>query len=118
VPPVLSFGTCTDTGRAALLVSAIADALGVDTPQLPVAVTAPEYMEQKATIDAVFAIAFGLYTHVSPIPPVTGAEGLVQLLTRDVEGLLGGKLAVADDPTQAVDGIEQHIVSKRKALGI
>jgi len=118
VPPVLSFGTCTDTGRAALLVTAIADALGVDTPQLPVAVTAPEYMEQKATIDAVFAIAFGLYTHVSPIPPVTGAEGLVQLLTRDVEGLLGGKLAVADDPTQAVDGIEQHIVSKRKALGI
>ncbi|UCH34064.1 MAG: anaerobic carbon-monoxide dehydrogenase catalytic subunit [Armatimonadota bacterium] len=118
VPPVLSFGTCTDTGRCALLVTAIADALGVDTPQLPVAVTAPEYMEQKATIDAVFAIAFGLYTHVSPIPPVTGAEGVVQLLTQDVEGLLGGKLAVADEPGQAVDGIEQHILSKRKALGI
>jgi carbon-monoxide dehydrogenase catalytic subunit len=118
VPPVLSFGTCTDTGRAALLVTAIADALGVDTPQLPVAVTAPEYMEQKATIDAVFAIAFGLYTHVSPIPPVTGAEGLVKLLTQDVEGLLGGKLAVGDDPTAAVDGMEQHILAKRKALGI
>ena len=118
VPPVLSFGTCTDTGRCALLVTAIADALGVDIPQLPVAVTAPEYMEQKATIDAIFAIAFGLYTHVSPIPPVTGAEGLVRLLTEEVEGLLGGKLALADDPTQAVDGIEQHILGRRKALGI
>jgi len=118
VPPVLSFGTCTDTGRAALLVTAVADALGVDTADLPVAVTAPQYMEQKATIDAVFAIAFGLYTHVSPIPPVTGAEGLVRLLTEEIEGLLGGKLAVADDPTEAVDGIERHIMAKRKGLGI
>jgi len=118
VPPVLSFGTCTDTGRCALLVTAIADALGVDIPQLPVAVTAPQYMEQKATIDAIFAVAFGLYTHVSPIPPITGAERLVRLLTQEVEGLLGGKLAVSDDPTQAADGIEQHIVSKRAALGI
>ncbi len=118
LPPVLSFGTCTDTGRAALLVAAIADALGVDTCELPIAVTAPEYMEQKATIDAVFAIAFGLYTHVSPVPPVTGAEGLVRLLTEDIEGLLGGKLAVADDPVKAVDGIEAHIMAKRKALGI
>ncbi|MBE0467528.1 MAG: carbon monoxide dehydrogenase, partial [Candidatus Desulforudis sp.] len=44
IPPVLSFGTCTDTGRLVLLVTAVADALGVDPSQLPVAVTAPEYM--------------------------------------------------------------------------
>jgi len=118
VPPVLSFGTCTDTGRVSMLVTAVANALGVDTSELPVAVTAPEYMEQKATIDAVFALAFGLYTHVSPVPPVTGAPGLVKLLTEDVEGLLGGKLAVEGDPVAAVDGIEAHILAKRKALGI
>ncbi len=118
VPPVLSFGTCTDTGRVSMLVTAVANALGVDTPQLPVAVTAPEYMEQKATIDAVFALAFGLYTHVSPVLPVTGAPGLVKLLTEDIEGMLGGKLAVEADPVAAVDGIEAHILSKRKALGI
>ncbi len=118
VPPVLSFGTCTDTGRVSMLVTAIANALDVDTSQLPVAVTAPEYMEQKATIDAVFALAFGLYTHVSPVPPVTGAPGLVKLLTEDIEGMLGGKLAVEADPVAAVDGIEAHILSKRKALGI
>ncbi|MEW5867211.1 MAG: anaerobic carbon-monoxide dehydrogenase catalytic subunit, partial [Bacillota bacterium] len=66
VPPVLSFGTCADTGRLALLVGAVAGALGVDTAALPVAVTAPEYMEQKAVIDAFSAVALGLYTHVSP----------------------------------------------------
>ncbi|MFA5354045.1 MAG: hypothetical protein WC291_07435, partial [Thermodesulfovibrionales bacterium] len=118
IPPVLSFGTCTDTGRLAALVTAIADALGVDPSQLPVAVTAPEFMEQKATIDAMFAVAFGLYTHVSPMPPVTGAPDVVKLLTEDVEALTGGKVAVGDDPIQIVDGIEAHIMKKRKALGI
>ncbi|MBF0539131.1 MAG: anaerobic carbon-monoxide dehydrogenase catalytic subunit [Nitrospirae bacterium] len=118
IPPVLSFGTCTDTGRIAHLVTAVAGALGVDPSQLPVAVTAPEFMEQKATIDAVFAIAFGLYTHVSPTPPVTGAPDVVKLLTEDVEALTGGKIAVGNDPVSAVDGIEAHIMKKRKALGI
>ncbi|HHY33851.1 MAG TPA: anaerobic carbon-monoxide dehydrogenase catalytic subunit [Firmicutes bacterium] len=118
VPPVLSFGTCTDTGRLALLVGAVAGALGVDTAALPVAVTAPEYMEQKAVIDAFSAVALGLYTHVAPVPPVTGAADVVNLLTRDVEGLTGGRLAVETDPVAAVDGIERHIVAKRRALGI
>lgn len=47
IPPVLSFGTCTDTGRISMLVTALADHLDVDIPQLPIAVTAPEWMEQK-----------------------------------------------------------------------
>ena len=85
IPPVLSFGTCTDTGRCADLIKAIADALGVAVTQLPVAAAAPEYMEQKATIDAIFALAFGLYTYVNPIPTVTGAPNLVKLLTEDLK---------------------------------
>ncbi len=118
IPPVLSFGTCSDTGRIANLVTAIANALGVDTAQLPVAVTAPEYLEQKAVIDAFFAVAFGLYTHVSPTPPITGAPELVGLLTEGVEGLTGGKIAVGDDPIAIADGIEAHINKKRAELGI
>ncbi|MFP4142835.1 MAG: anaerobic carbon-monoxide dehydrogenase catalytic subunit [Thermoplasmata archaeon] len=118
IPPVLSFGTCTDTGRLLNLVSTVAGALEVDPTQLPVAVTAPEYMEQKATIAAVAAIGYGLYTHVSPTPPVTGSENVVKLLTEDVEDLTGGKLAVGDDPETIVDGIEQHIEKKRTELGL
>lgn len=118
VPPVLSFGTCTDTGRLLNLVSSVADALGVDPTQLPVAVTAPEYMEQKATIAAVAAIGYGLYTHVSPTPPVTGSENVVKLLTEDVEGLTGGKLAVGDDPVEIAEGIQEHIDKKREELGL
>ncbi len=118
VPPVLSFGTCTDTGRLLNLVSAVADALGVDPTQLPVAVTAPEYMEQKATIAAIGAVAYGLYTHVSPTPPISGSENVVKLLTEDVETLTGGKFAVGDDPVEIAEGIAKHMDGKRKALGI
>ena len=118
VPPVLSFGTCTDTGRLAQLIAAMANHLGVDVPQLPIAATAPEYMEQKATIDALFAIAFGVYTHVAPLPPVSGAPELIKLVTNDVEDLTGGKLSVEADPIDAVNGIEAHIIKKRSALGL
>lgn len=118
IPPVLSFGTCTDTGRISMLVTALADFLDVDIPQLPIAVTAPEWMEQKATIDGVFAVAYGAYTHLSPTPFITGASELVKLLTEGVESLTGGKIALGDDPVQVASEIEAHIESKRKALGL
>ena len=118
VPPVLSFGTCTDTGRILLLVGAIADALGVDVPALPVVATAPEYMEQKATIDAMAALAFGMYVHVNPVPFVTGAPNLVKLVTEDLPGVTGGKLALETNAKEAVAAMLAHIDEKRAALGI
>ena len=118
MPPVLSFGTCTDTGRISMLVTALAEHMGLDIPDLPIAVTAPEWMEQKATIDGLFAVAYGCYTHLSPTPFITGAPDLVKLLTEDVEGLTGGKVALGDDPIQVAEGIEAHIIKKRQKLGL
>lgn len=118
IPPVLSFGTCTDTGRISMLVTELANHLDVDIPDLPIAVTAPEWMEQKATIDGVFAVAYGAYTHLSPTPFLTGARQLVKLLTEDVEGLTGGKIALGDDPKEVANNIEAHIMKKRKGLGL
>ena len=36
--------------------------LDMDTSELQVVVTSPEYLEQKATIDGIFSLAYGLYT--------------------------------------------------------
>ena len=119
IPPVLSYGTCTDTGRIADLLAAISVALGnVPIPDLPVVAVAPEYMEQKATIDAVFAVAYGLYTYVNPVPTVTGGPNLVKLLTEDCKEVTGGIMSVETDPVKAVDGILTHIEANRKKLGI
>jgi len=119
IPPVLSYGTCTDTGRLADLLAAISNALGgVPLPDLPVVAVAPEYMEQKATIDAVFALALGLYTYVNPIPTVTGAPQLVKLLTQDCKQITGGLLNVERDPIKAADAMLAHIEANRKKIGI
>lgn len=119
MPPVLSYGTCTDTGRLADLIGIVSKALGdVPIPDLPIAAVAPEYMEQKATIDAIFALAFGLYTYVNPVPPVTGGPNLVKLLTEDCKNITGGIIDVEKDPIKAADAILSHIESNRKKLGI
>jgi carbon-monoxide dehydrogenase catalytic subunit len=119
IPPVLSYGTCTDTGRLADLLASISVELGgVPIPDLHVAAVAPEYMEQKATIDALFALALGLYTYVNPVPTVTGAPNLVKLLTEDLKEVTGGLLSVETELIKAVDGIHGHIEANRRKLGI
>lgn len=119
VPPVLSYGTCTDTGRLADLLASISVALGnVPIPDLPVVAAASEYMEQKATIDALFALALGLYTYVNPVPTLTGAPNLVRLLTAELAEITGGTLSIESDASKAAEGMLEHIESKRKKLGI
>jgi len=118
-PPILSYGTCTDTGRVADLIAAVSNALGnIPIPDLPIIAVAPEYMEQKATIDAIFALAFGLYTYVNPIPTVTGGPNLIKLLTEDCKNVTGGILHVETDAKKAVDEMLNHIEFNRKKLGI
>ena len=119
IPPVLSFGTCTDTGRLADFLKTLSDALGgIAIPDLPVSAVAPEYMEQKATIDAIFALGLGLYTYVNPVPFITGAPNLVNLLTHGCKNLTGGVINVETNAVKAVEGILEHIEAKRKKLGI
>ncbi len=118
IPPCINYGSCVDIGRIGVAVTEIAAALGVDPSALPVAASAPEYLEQKAVADGAFAVAFGLLLHLAPVPPVTGAPLVAKVLTSDVEALTGGKVLVEPDTVKAADGIEAHIDSKRKALGL
>jgi carbon-monoxide dehydrogenase catalytic subunit len=118
IPPCLSYGSCTDIGKIIGTTVAVADALGVDVPDLPVVASAPEYMEQKAVADAFTAVAFGLSVHLSPAPPVLGSPIVTRILTEDVEKLTGGRVFVELDPVKAADAIEAHIRSKREALSL
>jgi carbon-monoxide dehydrogenase catalytic subunit len=115
IPPVLSYGTYTDTGRIGDLLTIVSNALGdAPLPDLPVVAAAPECMEQKATIDAIFAQALGLYTYVNPVPTVTGAPNLVKLLTKDCPNVTGGILHIETNAGSSVQGILSHVESKRK----
>lgn len=116
MPPIISYGSCTDVGKILDTVSALAWTLGCDTSQLPVAAAVPEYMEQKAIADIFTALAFGLLTHVSPEPRIGGSPLVVDYLTKDMVKVTGGRLLLEDDPVKAADAIEAHIMAKRKAL--
>jgi Prismane/CO dehydrogenase family len=67
---------------------------GVPLPELTVVPTAPQYMEQKATIDAVFALALGLCTYVNPVPTITSAPNLVRLQLDNLNDLFRGSLGL------------------------
>ncbi len=117
VPPIVSYGSCTDAGKILDTVAALAWTIGCDTSQLPVAASVPEYMEQKAIADIFTALAFGLLTHVSPAPMISGSPLVTNYLTRDMTELTGGRMLLEDDPVKAAEAIEKHIMAKRKEIG-
>jgi carbon-monoxide dehydrogenase catalytic subunit len=73
IPPVLHMGSCVDNTRIIYLAAALAQALGVDMDQLPVAAAAPEWYSEKAAAIACYAVASGVYTVLGVAPPVLGA---------------------------------------------
>lgn len=118
IPPVLSYGACTDIGKMTQTAKELADALDVDTNKLPLVIGAPEYLEQKAVADACTAIALGWLVHVAPVPSVTGSDVVVKVLTETTETLGLGKLTVETSADKTVQIYVDHIEKKRKELGL
>lgn len=118
IPPVLSYGACVDIGKMTQTAKEIAEALNVDTNQLPLVIGAPEYLEQKAVADACTAIAMGWLVHVAPVPSVTGSDVVIKTLTETTETLGLGKLTVETSADKTVQIYIEHIEKKRQELGI
>jgi carbon-monoxide dehydrogenase catalytic subunit len=118
IPPVLHVGSCVDNTRILVLVASLANHLGVDISDLPVAAAAPEWYSEKAVTIAVYAVASGVTTVLGTVPPVLGSKNLTRMLTGDLEGLVGARFHVEPDPKKAVKFIIEHIEKKRKALGL
>lgn len=118
IPPVLHLGSCVDNVRILVLLSALADALGVDISDLPVAGSAPEWYSEKAVTIGVYFVASGVTTHLGPMPPIAGSMNIVQLLTQGLDDVVGATFAVEPDPEEAAVFIRRHIEAKRSALGL
>jgi carbon-monoxide dehydrogenase catalytic subunit len=73
IPPVLHMGSCVDNVRILVLVAALADALGVDISDLPVAGSAPEWYSEKAVTIGTYFVASGVTTHLGPCRPSPAA---------------------------------------------
>ncbi|SHJ37804.1 anaerobic carbon-monoxide dehydrogenase catalytic subunit [Parasporobacterium paucivorans] len=118
VPPVLHMGSCVDNSRVLVVAAAIANALGVDISDLPLAAAAPEWMSEKAVAIGTYAVSSGIYTVLNSPPPVLGSSNLTNLLTAGAEGVVGAVFAVEADPVKQAGLIIEHIEKKRTALGL
>jgi len=118
VPPVFHIGSCVDNVRILVLLSALANTLGVDISDLPVAGAAPEWYSEKAVAIGVYFVASGVYTVLGPMPPITGSMNVVNLLTQGLNDVVGATFAVEPDPEKAAVLIRRHIEGKRQKLGL
>jgi len=118
IPPVLHMGSCVDNVRILVLAAALADALGVDISDLPIAGAAPEWYSEKAVSIGAYFVASGVTTVLGPMPPITGSLNVVKLLTEGLADLLGATFAVEPDPEKAAVLIRRHIENRRAKLGL
>lgn len=116
IPPVLNFGPCLAIGRLEMVATQIAEELGVDLPQLPLVLSAAQWLEEQALADGAFGLALGLPLHLGVPPFITGSKLVTKVLTEDMETLTGGKVIVDGDAKSAADRLEAEILAKRKAL--
>jgi carbon-monoxide dehydrogenase catalytic subunit len=118
IPPVLHMGSCVDNSRVMVLAAALADYLGVDIEQLPLAGAAPEWYSEKAVAIGAYVVASGITTVLGVQPPIFGSPNVVDLLAGGLEQVVGATFEVEPDPRRAALLIRRHIEAKRQGLGL
>jgi len=118
IPPVLHMGSCVDNSRIIQLCGLLADALGVDISDLPVAAAAPEWYSEKAATIGLYAVASGVFTVLGLAPPILGSKTVTDLAVSGLEGVVGATFAVEGDPVKAAELIDARVRAKRQALGL
>lgn len=118
IAPVLNFGPCLAIGRLEIVATELASALNIDLPMLPLALSAPQWLEEQALADGCFGLALGLPLHLGQQPFIAGSDLAVKVLTEDMKEITGGQVIVELDPVKAADKIEAVIMEKRKGLNI
>ncbi|POP33569.1 carbon-monoxide dehydrogenase catalytic subunit [Lactonifactor longoviformis] len=118
IPPVLNFGPCLAIGRLEIVATELAEAIGIDIPQLPLALSAAQWLEEQALADGCFGLALGLPLHLGLPPFVTGSQLVTKVLTEDMKDLTGGQVIINGDGKESADILEKIIEEKRAGLHI
>ncbi|MDR0363302.1 MAG: anaerobic carbon-monoxide dehydrogenase catalytic subunit [Planctomycetota bacterium] len=118
IPPVLNFGPCLAIGRLEMVATELAEYLKIDLPQLPLALSAPQWLEEQALADGCFGLALGLPLHLGKPPFVTGSKVVSEVLTSSLVNITGGKVILDENAETAAATLEAIILEKRAALGL
>lgn len=118
IPPVLNFGPCLAIGRLEIVATELARELNIDLPQLPLVLSAPQWLEEQALADGAFGLALGLPLHLALPPFITGGKLVTEVLTEKLKDLTGGHVIVNPDPVSSANELEEIIIDRRQKLGL
>ena len=120
IPPVLHMGSCVDNSRILTVLAQMATetGLGEDIADIPAVGMATEWMSEKALSIATYCVASGAYVIMGARNPVSGSERVIEILSKDWEDKIGGRLEFVLDKEEIVRRTIEHIDNKREALGL
>lgn len=90
LPLVFHLGSCVDNSRGMDLLQLMAKELGVDTPKVPYAASAPEAMHEKAVAIGSYCVSMGIPTHVGTMPYLEGSDLIYGIATQIAHDVFGG----------------------------
>jgi len=118
LPPVWHFGGCVDNSRAIILAITLAQKMGISLKDMPIAVSASDWVAEKAAAIGTGTVALGITVHLGRAPPILGGSEVVTLLTQKSEELFGARFIIEEDPIKASKLLLLHIGNAREKLGL
>jgi carbon-monoxide dehydrogenase catalytic subunit len=118
MPPVLHMGSCVDNSRILTVLTQMVNegGLGDDISDIPAVGIAPEWMSEKALAIAAYCAASGAYVIMGIQNPVEGSQFVTDMISKDWEKSVGGKIEFVVEPEEMLRRILEHIDNKRAAL--
>jgi carbon-monoxide dehydrogenase catalytic subunit len=118
MPPVLHMGSCVDNSRILTVLTQMAQegGLGEDISEIPAVGLAPEWMSEKALAIASYCAASGAYVIMGIKNPVEGSTVVTDILGKEWEARLGGKIEFVVEAEEMLRRTLEHIDKKRAAL--
>ncbi len=117
LPPVWHVGECIDNTKSSGIFGGIAAAAGHTLPEMPFALSSPEWGNEKG-IDAALGFRLnGINSYHCVEAQIHGSKNVIEFLKYGTKELLGSTMTVNVDPTALGQQIVDDFKAKRKALG-
>jgi len=116
IPPVLHFGECLDNARASGLFRALSDLSQLETKQMPLAFSSPEWSNEKGIGAALGFRLMGFNSYHCVEPPISGSQNLSNYFYEDSVNVIDAKMVVNRDPLELAKTIVNDINIRRKNI--
>jgi carbon-monoxide dehydrogenase catalytic subunit len=117
LPPVWHVGSCLDASSVGLFFMQLAERMNVDLKDLPICVSASEWVTEKIISTCFGLVALGLTVHLGITPPFLGSAPVISILTERARESFGSRFIIEPEPLKARTLIYDHLSEKRKGLG-